>query len=231
MIGVIIALPIEASAFSLKTNVSHSVYRVHDDLLMIISGMGVNNTTNATKAIIEHGATSLISFGTAAGLSAEFNSGTLCMPQFILDESGTQLMTDPFMHHQFSQELGDLHPRSVQKMVTSTTFLTTADQKRALHHKTGAIAADMESFIIGSLALQADLPFLVLRVIVDPAHAGFSDVLAHCLTKTGNINYKPLLWSLYRNPLLMIQLVKMGCYFKKSHKKLSLISSIIVNRP
>ncbi len=47
--------------------------------------------------------------------------------------------------------------------------LMSADDKRALHRSTGALAVDMESHLAGAVAAARGLPFAVCRAIVDPA--------------------------------------------------------------
>ncbi len=54
-------------------------------------------------------------------------------------------------------------------LLNSAQVITNAAEKRAHHQSSGAVAADMESYAVASIAAKAGVPFIAVRAIADPA--------------------------------------------------------------
>ena len=122
------------------------------------------------QALIDAGAGALVSLGIAGGLAPELYPGRLLLPQSVIAPSGEHLVIDSNWHarlvaHAVRKDL-DPVPRS---MAGSDLAVRRPTEKAGLHQRSGAVAVDMESHAVGQVAQTAGLPFLVLRVVADPA--------------------------------------------------------------
>lgn len=91
------------------------------------------------------------------------------------------LLPDTAMRHAF---MAAFEKKTIEaSLVGVARPIVTRDEKIGLLMRTEAFAADMESHIVGAVAREAGLPFLVLRVVGDPSNrniprsamAGFDD--------------------------------------------------------
>jgi hopanoid-associated phosphorylase len=116
---------------------------------------------NATR----HGYRGIISFGVAGGLTTSLRPGDWVVASAIL-QSQSARPTDAAWSKNLLDAIGGAHYAPIVGV-----DLPVADpaEKRELHRKTGAVAADMESHMVAELAAAHGLAFAALRVIVDPA--------------------------------------------------------------
>lgn len=80
------------------------------------------------------------------------------------------------------------------------TLAVSADVKRDLHSRTGAIAIDMESHVAAMVACDHNLPFACLRVISDTATDTLPPAFAIAMTPNGGTDIAAILLSLARDP-------------------------------
>ncbi len=116
------------------------------------------------QALVEHGASALLSWGSAAGLIEGLPAGRLLLPQRVVDRQGQSWWPRP----------DRVLPGLATGLTAERGWLAEADRvlaepgdKRALAQATGAVAADMESAAILRVAEQAGLPCAVVRVVLD----------------------------------------------------------------
>jgi hypothetical protein len=74
------------------------------------------------------------------------------------------------------------------------------DEKRALYLQTGAIAVDMESHIVASVALAHDVPVAAIRVITDPAKRALPVSAVAAMRPNGTTDIGAMLRSVFRQP-------------------------------
>ena len=89
-------------------------------------------------------------------------------------------------------------------------IIATADAKRALATKTGAIAADMESHVVARVARARDLAFGVLRVISDTAADDLPPAALVGMRPDGEMALGAVLASLARTPGQLPALLRTG---------------------
>jgi hypothetical protein len=116
------------------------------------------------QALVEDGASALMSWGSAAGLIEGLPAGRLLLPQRVIDRQGQTWWPCP----------DRVLPGLATGLMAERGWLAEADRvladpgdKRALAQSTGAVAADMESAAILRVADQAGLPCVVVRVVLD----------------------------------------------------------------
>ena len=86
----------------------------------------------------------------------------------------------------------------------------TAEEKRILHERTGAIAVDMESHVAARVAVRKGLPFAALRVISDSAGDDLPPAALVGMRPDGGMALGAVLASLARNPRQLPALIRTG---------------------
>ena len=118
-------------------------------------------------ALVARGATALVSFGIAGGLQPDLLPGALVLADAVIDLDGRRWTTTETwretLHHEIESEAGGA-------VLASPTAIVSVSGKAALHARTGAVVVDMESGGVARAAAEAGVPFLVVRVVADPAH-------------------------------------------------------------
>ncbi len=170
------------------------------DGLAWISGMGDAAASAAARAIIERGASALVSWGTAAALVGSVSPGTLVLANHVCDGKHTEFEVNQDWHRALETMLGDQVPVITGKLAQVANVLGSPNDKRAIHADTGAAAADMESAAVARVAKEAGVPFLVVRVIADTLDMGIPDTLIDSLDQYGRPRLKRLLPDLICHP-------------------------------
>jgi hypothetical protein len=81
-------------------------------------------------------------------------------------------------------------------------------ERRALYHKTGALAADTESHVAAKVAAAFGLPIAVFRVVADPAYRQLPHAALVAIRPDGSLAVGAILGSLLRNPGQLPQLMR-----------------------
>jgi nucleoside phosphorylase len=92
----------------------------------------------------------------------------------------------------------------------SDDLVATPTAKASLHRSTGAAAVDMESHAVGDVAVDAKLPFVVVRVIADPHDETIPESARHGLGDQGQIRPLAVLLELMRRPNETGPLIRLG---------------------
>ncbi|QQC66608.1 phosphorylase [Paraburkholderia ginsengisoli] len=156
----------------------------------------------ALTAAVARGCSGIVSFGTAGGLAPELESGALIVADAVEGPFG-RIDTDRRWAGKLAAAIaaGPLAARLQRGlMVAVTAPLVSADDKRALHRSTGALAVDMESHIAGATAAAHGVPFAVCRAIVDPAWRTLPSAATAGLRDDGSTAIGPILRELLRQP-------------------------------
>ncbi len=151
--------------------------------------------------LAEMGCDLLISFGLAGGLDPALLSGTLLAPTEVIAPDGTSYTADTSL----------TFPGAVTKPLAGVDrILASPTAKAALFARTGAVAADMESHEVARAALEANLPFLVLRAVADSAAMTLPGYIANAVTPEGQTRLAPILMGLLRQPATLPDLIRLG---------------------
>src|SRR6185503_5355198 len=106
--------------------------------------------------------------------------GTLLLPRNIVAADGT-VFVDPDWHQSILERTRGFGAQT-GPLAESTALLETVEEKRALASTSGAAVADMESAILARVALDARVPFIVVRAVSDPAGIAVPRSLARAVT-------------------------------------------------
>ena len=180
---VVVGLPFEA--------------RLADDVCaQVICGAGGQNLEASLTHSITSECQGLISLGVAGGLLPTLAPGTCVVGSEILWGSD-RLQTDA----SWSRSLLAAIPHSISgKIVGVPRPIAYVDAKHILHKRTGALAVDMESHIVASVAAANGLRFVAIRVIADPANHSLPRVALGAMRPNGTVNIAQMILSLVTNP-------------------------------
>ncbi len=84
-----------------------------------------------------------------------------------------------------------------------------AQAKAALFKRSGAVAVDMESAAIGTVAERAGVPFMVIRAVADPASRTIPDAVIDGIEASGRVRIRALAPMLLRQPGLAADLLQL----------------------
>lgn len=154
----------------------------------------------AGRLLIDNGATALLSWGCAAGLSEALVPGSLVLPQKLAAADGRLIATDPQWHATMHERLCQRFIVHTAQLVESPYLVRTAAEKAALAARFQGIALDMESAALARVAAEKQIPFAVIRAVVDPAATDLPRSIAHALDDRGEVEQHRLLAYVLRYP-------------------------------
>lgn len=217
-IGIVTALPIEARMLARRKLKLRTTISIKENVLLHIGGIGRDAAQAAGRDLIHHGATGLVSWGTAGGLSPALAAGTLVLADRIISPQQV-FETDKTWHAHFRNHLARLAPYC-GTMVQADQTIASVTAKAQLFSQHQAVAVDMESAAIAAVAHQAEVPFLAIRSIVDSAHFALPEWLNAYLDESGAVKINPLIKFLSRNPRQVPPLVHLTRSFAAARASL-----------
>ncbi len=192
MIGIVVGMESEARL----------ARRLPGEVEVAVGGGTPDGARRAAERLLARGATGLVSFGLAAGLSPDLPPGSLVVPRRVIVD-GIALSTD----RDLSRRLGGVTPHD---LLHSERIVATAQDKQRLQQATRCAALDMESGAVARAALAEARPFAVLRAICDPAIRSLPPAALVALAPNGTIRLGQLIRSLARRPGQIASLTKLA---------------------
>ncbi len=171
-----------------------------------MSGCGdVSGLARRLEAAITSEASAIISFGVAGGLARGLVPGTKLVARSVVAEDGARYYGDPVWSKRLSCALGGA---AIADIAGVDLPVTGSAERRALHLKTGALAADTESHVAARAAAARNLPFAAFRVVADPADRQLPHAALVSIKPDGSIALGAILGSLVRDPRQVPQLLR-----------------------
>jgi adenosylhomocysteine nucleosidase len=139
-------------------------------LRAVAGGGDAGRTAAAIRQLIGEGVTGLVSFGICGGLDPALTSGAVVLPRWIQSDDGTRHPVDAAWHAALAGVLqsAEIWP-ATGDLFGGSAVVDTAPRKAALFRRSGAVAVDLESHLVGEAAEAAGIPFIVLRTVADAA--------------------------------------------------------------
>jgi adenosylhomocysteine nucleosidase len=203
--GVVAALAAEARTLGPTVRRGDGLLATRDGTLVAVSGMGSRAAAVAAAALVDAGATALVSWGMAGGLDPALPAGAICLPAVVISRSdqadvGTvSFGTDPHWREIVTAAIARRRIVVGGKLLTHPVAIEDVAGKAAAFRETGAAAVDMESAAVAEVAVSRGLQFIAVRVIVDTA----SDTLPEAVLAAsggGQVRMPRLLQGLLRHP-------------------------------
>jgi len=202
------------------------LYTAGSGISILVSGMGAERAARAAEDLVHCGMGLLISWGTAGALAADLQAGDLIIPEEVISGSGRSCPTDRTLRTTLLGRLDEC-PGSIflGRLYNVSEVLKNSTEKMALHQKYKALAVDMESAAIGTVAARHGVPFMVIRVITDTLSVPVPQAVLKCTGPYGNVRIPALLFELIKQPGEIIPLARLASAFRQATKTLRWIGS------
>ncbi|MGH6799858.1 MAG: phosphorylase [Methylocella sp.] len=176
--------------------------------VLAVSGTGdALGLERALKVAIAKQASAIISFGVAGGLAPGLAPGSKLVARAIITEDGARYYGDPAWSRRLADALGDA---TIADIAGVDAPLAGCAEKRALHIKTGARAADTESHVAARVAAAHGLPFAAFRVVADPADRQLPHAALVAMKPDGSLALGAIAGSILRGPRQVPQLLRIA---------------------
>lgn len=134
----------------------------------------------------------VVSCGFAAGLADGVGAGTIVLPESLVDPHGDVRPVSARWHARIRERVGD--GPVVGPLIHTAEILTGPRDKRAAAETGPSVAADMESWLIAGACAERRLPFVALRVVLDPVDVA----VPHAVIASAAGGAKPDVWRFAR---------------------------------
>ena len=150
--------------------------------------------------LLRSGCTALMSFGIGGGLSPELSAGQVVVADRVILPDGREVVTDANWRDRL---LAALSPRAnivAGPIIGSETIVADPHTKQKIYRETGAVAVDMESHRVASVAAAEGVPFLVIRAVSDTSIQGIPRSAIGVINENGTPRYGKVISGLFRQP-------------------------------
>lgn len=192
-----------------------------DGTLIAVSGIGGAAAGTAARALVQAGATALVSWGMAGGLDPALRAGTICLPSTVVSAEGETMATDTRWCATLAASLSARRRRTVVagRLLTSAAAIADIPGKAAAFRRFGAAAVDMESLDVAKIAAIHGLPFIAVRVIVDTA-ADVLPAVVLAASSAGRVQASRLLLGVVRSPRAVAPLWRLARRYRAAVRAL-----------
>lgn len=199
------------------------VLHLPEGRLVKLSGIGPKQARLAAEALVENGATILLSWGIAGGIHASLSAGSLILPQRVLSSDQSTFFTDAAWHERLRTRLSERLDLHMGPLIQSPTVINTPAEKIALSKKSGAVAVDMESASVAQVAALARIPFMAIRAICDPLNITIPANARIAIDERGRLQPLWFLQDIARHPSEFIHLVRLVRGFRAAQTTLTTV--------
>jgi adenosylhomocysteine nucleosidase len=194
-----------------------------DGALLAISGIGLVAAEAAARALVEAGASALMTFGMAGGLDPALQAGSVVLPCELISADGTRFIASRSWRERVAAAVSPLGV-SEGNLLTSARAIDTPADKSAAFRQTGAAAVDMESTAVAEIAGRHNLPFIAVRVIVDTAADKLPRAVVNA-SRAGKVHIGRLVAGLVVAPGEIAALIRLAQRYRIALRSLRAIGS------
>lgn len=216
-------MPEELSTLSPVKLARGEVFSLQTGIKICLSGAGHDNASQAAKKLLDQGAAQLVSWGCAAALAPHLKSGDLVVTSQVIAK-GQSIENSREWSDQISDLLAIDQSLSGVALASNYGLITSSKEKLGLYTETAAVALDMESAAVASVAYDAQLPFVAIRAIADPAAMSLPPAILKALSPSGEVVLSILLRHILLHPWEIPALIKLGWHFNAAQKTLTGVS-------
>lgn len=234
VIGMIIALPSEAvRIFGRRGWQKNGRYICRRqilpggaELLVGLSGMGIENARNTSCLLLEQGAAALVNVGISGGLDPELRPGDLIIGESfrLLDVRrilGTWHVREDVAMQAAQQLSARKSPLYSGRILSVAQPVLSVDMKRKMGEEFRSLTVDMESAGVAMAAVEAGISFFILRAVCDPLQQSVSPWLFDSLRADGSVRFQVVMGHVLRRPAAMLELLQMQHRFRTACKALA----------
>ena len=163
--------------------------------IVVETGMGAERAYRGARELIRARVGGLVSWGTAVGLTPGLETGALVVPAEVRDHQGRRYTPDAALQGRVTP---GVRPTGV--LAEAVAPLCTLEQKLRYAKQHGAVAADMETAAIAKAAKAANLPFAVVRAVVDDLQSEIPPWVIRAVTPRGRARVSAFTRGLLASP-------------------------------
>lgn len=189
-----------------------------------IGGGDESKIKSLTNFFIYYGVKGLVSFGFAGGLDPKLDRGSIIIAKSVLTPQGLEIPTSPMWSNRIAAQLH--HAYSIGNILGSPHPITESQKKIELFHQTKAVAVDMESYAMAEIAQANQIPFIVIRVILDPAIKKIHSKIAALFQSDGKIKAKSIIKTILKEPQILKEFLILGRQFYGARRQLRYIARL-----
>lgn len=197
-----------------------------------ISGANAQRAEELTRGFCANGAAAVVSVGVSGGLDPALKPGDLVIGESVIVGGGSEWEADVELLKAITSSFEtnfSLHPEEGRRPVSkgegknspqdevitgrlfgSDIIITSAEEKAALFSNHKAIAVDMESHGAARAAAEAEIPFIAIRAIADPADRALPAAAMNAVAPDGSTHVLKTLGAALRDPRQFPELIKLG---------------------
>jgi hopanoid-associated phosphorylase len=223
-VGIVCALASEARHLGPATRQHEPIGALADGTLIAVTGMGASAAATGARGLIRAGATALASWGMAGGLDPSLAAGAILLPIEVVGMDGKGLPTAPQWRERLSAAVAAHATVTGGKLLTSPRAIGSVADKAGLFRSTGASAVDMESLAVAEIALEAEIPFMAVRVIVDGAADALPKVVTAAADQEGHLQIWRLIGALALAPTELAPLIRLARRYRAANRSLAAVA-------
>lgn len=227
LLGIVAALPAEVRSLTNQAIAAGGLIQLREGALLQLSGIGAKRAGWAAEALLEKGATALLSWGCAGGLHARVSPGDLVLPKVVIAADQTLFPTDAAWHERLYKHLSGHVELHTAPLAETPGVVSRPEEKAALFERYGAIAVDMESAAVARVAEQhTGVPFIAIRAVVDPADTPIPPSALSAIDDHGRLQPLRLLGRLARHPAELFLLIRLRRHFRAARTTLVMVARL-----
>ena len=227
MLGIVVALQTEARSLGSLPLTASTMVHLSTSTLLYIAGMGAKQAQLAAEALMAKNVSALLSWGCAGALHSKLSPGSLVVPKMVIYPEKGIFSADKGWHNRLSNRLADQFEIFTEPLVQSTSTLRSRAEKLDFFQQNKAIAVDMESASVAKAAVEADLPFMAIRAIVDPFEQNVPPSFFKAISQRGRLQPFHLLANLARRPADLLILNQLRRNFNAARNTLTTVASLV----
>ncbi len=197
--------------------------------MLDVSGVGPRRAGLASRVLLEKGATALLSWGSAGGLSAELSPGSLILPENIIASNRFVYHVDPSWHENLCNQLKGQIEFHTGALAESPSVVRTPAEKAVLFQQTGAIGVDMESAAVAAAAQEARVPFVAVRAVSDSTDITLPNSALNACDEFGRLSFLRLILGIAQRPTDVFVLIRLARDYRAAQRTLALVARLVGN--
>ena len=220
------AVPAEARSLARQPVANGGLIYLSDGAVLKVSGMGPRRAAMASRTLLEKGATALLSWGSAGGLSRELSPGSLILPKTVIASDQSVYHVETSWHQRLCNRLKGHIDFHTEPLAESATVVCAPGEKAVLFQRTGAIGVDMESAAVAIAAQEAQVPFMVVRAVADSADTTVPESSLNAVDEFGRLSGLKLIQGLAAHPGELFALARIARNYHAAQRTLAMVARL-----